>query len=32
MNEGTQHIVILSSDNVAPNDVTHYLLRVRIIG
>ena len=32
MNEGTQHIVILSSDNVGPNDVTHYLLRVRRTG
>ena len=32
MNEGTQHIVILSSDNVAPNDVTNNLLRVRTTG
>ena len=32
MNEGSQHIVILSSDYVAPNDVTHYLLRVRRTG
>ena len=30
--EGSQHIVILSSDNVAPKDVTHDLLRVRRTG
>ena len=30
--EGSQHIVILSSDNCAPKDVTHDLLRVRRTG
>ena len=30
--EGSQHIVVLSSDNVAPKDVTHDLLRVRRTG
>ena len=30
--EGSQHIVILSSDNVAPKDVTHDMLRERRTG
>ena len=30
--EGSQHIVILSSDNVAPTDVTHDLLHVHSLG
>ena len=30
--EGSQHIVVLSSDNCAPKDVTHDLLRVRRTG
>ena len=30
--EGSQHIVTLSSDNCAPKDVTHDLLRVRRTG
>ena len=30
--EGSQHIVILSSDNVAPKDITHDLLHVRRTG